>query len=228
MDPVLAGVTLLVVAGSVIVVSVRDARAALLALAVVLVGSPLLADPPVAPLGLAARSIGAVLAVYLLWIATRGRGDPGGEPVPTEGSRIGWPADVLLAAAAGVAGATVLGPSGPGAGAGWPGAAGLAGAAGFALGVLSIAPILTGRDVLRIGLGLIVLVDAGSLIRAALGGSPTSFEQLLGAGLLVAVAGVLAALVMAARVEGTAGLALVADSRPAGRRSSDVRPIGPG
>jgi len=228
MDPVLAGVALLVVAGSVIVVSVRDARATLLALAVVLVGSPLLSDPPVAPLGLAARSIGAVLAVYLLWIATRGRSDPGGDPVPTEGSRIGWPADVLLAAAAGVAGATVLGPSGPGAGAGWPGAAGLAGAAGFALGVLSIAPILTGRDVLRIGLGLIMLVDAGSLIRAALGGAPTSFEQLLGAGLLVAVAGVLAALVMAARVEGTAGLALVADSRPAGRRSSDVRPVGPG
>ena len=104
----------------------------------------------------------------------------------------------------------------------------MAGAAGFALGVLSIAPILTGRDVLRIGLGLIVLVDAGSLIRAALGGAPTSFEQLLGAGLVVAVAGVLAALIMAARVEGTAGLALVADSRPAGRRSSDVRPVGPG
>ena len=48
--------------------SARNARTAILGLVVAMVGVPLLADPPVAPLALAGRLVAVVLAGYLLWI----------------------------------------------------------------------------------------------------------------------------------------------------------------
>ena len=95
MNPILAGVALAVIAGAIVVVSVRDARVVVLGLAVVLVLSAVLADPLAAPAGLAARFVAAILAAYLLWIAARDRTDDGLPSAPTEGSRIGWPAEVL-------------------------------------------------------------------------------------------------------------------------------------
>ena len=73
MNPILAVVAVAVVAGAVIAVSAREARIVVLALAATLILSPLLADPIAAPVGLAARLIGSILAVYLLWIAIRDR-----------------------------------------------------------------------------------------------------------------------------------------------------------
>ena len=71
MNPILAAVALVVVAGTVVAVAFRDPRVAILGLAVVLIGSPVLTDPLPAVLGLAGRFVGAILAAYLLWIAVR-------------------------------------------------------------------------------------------------------------------------------------------------------------
>ncbi len=199
MNPILAGVALAVIAGAIVVVSARDARIVVLAMAVVLVLSAVLADPLAPPIGLAARFLAAILAAYLLWIAARDRPADGLPPAPTEGSRIGWPAEILIAG-----GAAVVGYAADGLGAPQLGTP-LASAAGFALAALAVAPVLTGRDILRVGLGLVLLLDAALLVRAALGGTPVAMEQLLTAGMLVAVAGVVAALGRAARLDGIGG-----------------------
>ena len=62
MNPILAAVALVVVAGTVVAVAARPPRVAILGLAIVLIGSPVLADPLPAPLGLASRFVGAILA----------------------------------------------------------------------------------------------------------------------------------------------------------------------
>jgi hypothetical protein len=124
-NPILAGLALVVVAGTVVAVSVRDGRSAVLGLSIVLLLSPLLADPMADPAALAARSIGTILATYLLWIAVRDRADQGLLIAPTEGTRIGWPAEVLLAASAVVVGAAAHGLGAPAAGPELASAAGL-------------------------------------------------------------------------------------------------------
>ena len=142
MNPILAGIALAVMAGAVVAVASRDARAAILGLAVALIGSPILAEPLPAPLGLATRIVGAVLAAYLLWIVARDRPQAGVPSATTGGSHIGWPAEVLVAAAAAVVGIR-------GARTRRPGARPDAGqAAGFATAAVALAPTLTGRDVL--------------------------------------------------------------------------------
>lgn len=208
MNPILAGVALAVVAGAIAAVSFRDARAVVLGLAVVLVFSAALADPMATPTGLAARSIGAILAAYLLWIAARDHPDANVPPAPSEGSRIGWPAEILLAAAAAVAGFAAHGLGAP---AGGPA---LASAAGYAVAALAIAPVVTGRDVLRVGVGLILLIDAALLVRAALGGTPDALEQLLTAGLIAALGAAVAALARTARLDGVGGFSFAADLSP--------------
>jgi hypothetical protein len=141
-NPALTGVALAVVVGAVVAGSARDARTAVFGLVIAMLGSPFLADPTAAPLGLTARLVGAVLAGYLLWIAARGHG------VRTAGSLVGWPTDSFLAVAAAVVG---YGSNGLGAQAAGPPAAA---AAGFALAALAILPVATGRDILRVGIGL--------------------------------------------------------------------------
>lgn len=199
MNPILAGVALAVVAGAVVVVSARDARVVALAMALVLLLSAVIADPVAAPVGLAARAIGALLAAYLLWIAARERPEDGLPTAPTEGSRVGWPAEILLAAAAAVVGFAAQGLGAPAIG---PVEASVA---GFTLAALAVAPVLTGRDVIRVGVGLLLLLTAALLIRAALGGTPAPLEQLVAAGLVIAVAGTVAALGRSARRDGVGG-----------------------
>jgi hypothetical protein len=133
-NPALAGVALAVVVGAVVAGSARNARTAIFGLVVTMIGVPLVADPSAAPLGLAARLVAAILAGYLLWIATRGH------HVRTAGSRVGWPTDAFLAAAAAVVG---YGSHGLGAPAAGPA---LAAAAGFALAALAVLPVVTGRE----------------------------------------------------------------------------------
>lgn len=225
MNPILAGVTIAVVVGAVAAVAARDARITVLGLTVALVLSPLLAEPAASPLALAARFTGAVLAGYLLGIVARDRPDLARGSPATGGSRIGWPAEILLAL-----GALVVGFAAHGLGAPADGPA-LASAAGFAVAALALAPIVTGRDVLRVGAGTLLLIDGGLIVRAALGGTAGDFEQLVSAGLLVVLAGVLAALASGARADGPDGFALSDDHLAGGirngrrRREPDAHPI---
>ncbi len=205
MNPILAGVAIAIIAGAIVVVSVRDARVAVLGIAAVLLMSAVAADPVAAPVGLAARAVGALLAAYLLWIAVRDRPEAGLPAAHTEGSRVGWPAEVLLAAAATIVGFAVDGLGAPAVG------PDLASAAGFAVAALSVTPVLTGRDIFRVGAGLILLLDAALLVRTALGGTPDPFEQLLSAGLMIALAGAIAVLGRAARADGVGGFAFSAE-----------------
>lgn len=227
MNPILAGVAIAVVAGAVIAVSSRDARIVVLALAGTLVFSPLLADPIVAPAGLAARLVGSILGAYLLWMAVRERPMEDqvtatiAATVQTGGSRIGWPAEALVGASAAVVGFAAHGLGAPGLG------PELASAAGFAVAALAVAPLLSGRDVLRLGTGLFLLLDAALMVRVALGGTPDPLEHLVTSGLLVALGGTLAALAVAARTDGRGGLELAAESGPRRRREPDARPLDP-
>lgn len=227
MNPILVGVAVAVVVGSVAAVAARDARITVLGLTVALVLSPLLAEPAASPLGLAARFTGAILAGYLLGIVARDRADLGRSAPTTGGSRIGWPAEVLLAL-----GALVVGFAAHGLGAPADGPA-IGSAAGFAVAALALTPIVTGRDVLRIGVGSLLLLDGGLIVRAALGGTPGDFEQLVAAGVLVVLAAVLAALAGGARADGPDGFALADEpSRGGGprgrgrrRREPDAHPM---
>ena len=214
MNPALAGVALAVVVGAVVAVSARNARAAILGLVVSLVFGPLVADPTGQPLGLAARLVGSILAGYLLWIATRGTG------IRTGGSRLGWPTEVLVAAAGAVVG---YGSHGLGAPAVGPA---LAQAAGFAVAALSIAPIANGRDVVRVGTGLILLTSGAILVRTALGGTPEPLEQVMIAGLIAALGGAVAVLAISARAD-RADFELAPDPSPRTRRPADAHPIDP-
>lgn len=219
MNPILAIVALAIVGGAVVVVAARDTRTVLLGLVVTLVSSSLLADPLATPLGLAARLVGAILATYLLWVVARDRGAAGTVASPTGGSRIGWPAEVLLAA-----GAAVVGYAAHGLGAPADGPA-LASAAGFAVAALAVAPVVTGRDVIRVGTALLLLIDAALLVRSALGGTPGDVEQLVTAAMLIVLAGAVAALAANARADGSGGYAFSDPTRVRVRREPDAHPL---
>lgn len=221
MNPILVGVAVAVIAGAIVTVSVRDARTMILGLAVVLVASPLLADPLASPLGLAARLVGSILGAYLLWIVVRDRPTEGSVVTPTDGSRIGWPAETLVAAAAALVGVAAHGLGAPAVG------AVAASGAGFAVAALAVLPTLTSRDVLRMGVGSTLLVEAALLVRTGLGGTPEAMEQLLTAGLVVAMCAVVAAVAFAARLDGVDGYAFATEGRPRARREPDAHRIEP-
>jgi hypothetical protein len=183
----LAAITAVVVGGAVVAVTARDARATLLGLLVVLLGSAVLADPLPGPLPIAARMAAAFLACRLIAVAIRGDG------VLTSGSLLGWPVDVLAAVAALLVG---VGTHGLGA---TPAGPVTAQAAGFAVGVLAVAPIVSGRDVLRLGVGAMLLLVAASLVRVGLAGTPWDLELLVECGLVVGLGGVIAIIVGGAR-----------------------------
>ena len=205
MNPALAGVALAVVVGAVVAGSARNARTAIFGLVITMVGVPVLADPLPEPLALAARLVAALLAGYLLWVAARGH------RVRTGGSLVGWPTDAFLAMGAAVVG---YGSHGLGAPAAGPE---LAAAAGLALAALAVLPVVTGRDILRVGLGLMLLLSGALLIRTSLGGTPDPLEQLVTAGLVATLGGAVAILCVAARGDGGAGFEM-SDTAP--RRSS--------
>jgi len=183
----LAAITAVVVGGAVVAVTARDARATLLGLLVVLLGSAVLADPLPGPLPIAARMASAFLACRLIAVAIRGDG------VLTSGSLLGWPVDVLAAVAALLVG---VGTHGLGA---TPAGPVTAQAAGFAVGVLAVAPIVSGRDVLRLGVGAMLLLVAASLVRVGLAGTPSDLEELVESGLVIGLGGAIAIIVGGAR-----------------------------
>jgi hypothetical protein len=189
-SPALAGIAVVVIAGAVLAVSSREPRAVVLGILVVLLGSSLVASPWPDPPAILARVAAALLAARLLLAGVRG------DELTTTGSRSGWPAEALIAAAAAVAGFASHG----------LGAAGLgppeAQAAGFALGALAVAPLLVGRDALRLGVGAVLLLQGAILVRQALDAPPTDAEHLVYAFLTVALGGAVAVIATAARAAG--------------------------
>lgn len=219
MNPILTLAAIVVVGAAVVTVSGREARIVVLALAVVLLVSPVIAEPMADPIGLAARLVGAILASYLLWITARDDASTRVAHAPTGGSRIGWPAEFLVAAAASVVGMSAHGLGAP---AGGPI---IASAAGFAIAAIAVLPVLTGRDVLRVAIGCLLLIDAGLLVRSALGGTPGSLEQLLVALLLVTVAACAAAMGRAARLDPPGGFDYASEAPTRLRRPPDAHPL---
>jgi hypothetical protein len=90
-------------------------------------------------------------------------------------------------------------------------------AAGFALAAVAAAPLLVGRDALRLSVGAVLLLQAAVLIRQGLDAAPSNLEQLVLAGLTIALGGAAAVIVTAARAAG--GLGVVDDGGGPGGRA---------
>jgi hypothetical protein len=194
-NPALTVLAAITIGGAVLAVSARDVRTTTLGLLLVLLGAPLIDTPWPGPLPILARIAATLLAIRLVVIGLRGDSVTGG-------TRLGWPTEALLAAAAAVIG---FGSHGLGAaGFGPPEAQ----AAGFALIVLAIAPLAAGREVLRIAVGSVLLVVGAGLVRAGLGGTARDAEQLVWAVLTIALGGAVAVIAAAARAAGGADLSV--------------------
>lgn len=213
MNLALAGLACVVVAGAVVAVSARETRTALLGLLVALLGASLIADPLPGPLPIAARLASAFLACRLIAVAIRNL------DVPTSGSRLGWPVDVLAAAAAAIIGFGTHGLGAPGLG------PAEAQAAGFALGVLAASPIVSSRDVFRLGVGTILLIVGGLLVREGISGTPSELEQLVTSGLVVGLGGAVGVVILGAR--SAVGTLVVSDEPTRALPSVDQRHIRP-
>ena len=191
MNPVLVATAVTVVAGAIVAVSSRDARAAILGLGLTLIGAPLLADPIPDPLPLAARVVAAILALELLWITVRATTSV------SRGSLVGWPVEGIAAAAAFVVGAGVAGGlpvGGPAVGVAGAGSTPVIVGTAVSLVALAVTPLVHGRDVLRLGLGATLLLVGGTVLSAALAGPPGALGQLVIAGLTVALGAAVGAL----------------------------------
>lgn len=173
-QPVVAA-SIVVVAGAVVAVAARDNRLVSLGLLVAMVAATFVSSPLPTSAVLAFRILGALLAAYLLWASAHARS------IKSEGTGIGITAELAAAAAAFAVGwfMTAVRPlPGPVA----------AQAAGIALAALVVVP-LTGRNVLRLGIGATLLVIAVSLLREAWLGPASTPEHAVTAALLVGVAG---------------------------------------
>jgi hypothetical protein len=194
--PVLLAIAAIAVAGAVVAVSAREPRFAVLGVLVALLGAAFVADPLPGSIALGARLVGTVLAGYLVWVSLRG------VPVPTAGSRLGWPGAAAIAVAACVTGwlaaavsavlvATPVESRPAGAAGGLADGslvAHAAMAAAFAFAALAAGPVLAARDVLRLGLGLMIAIGAADLLRASLAGRAEDTVE-LGLGVALALAG---------------------------------------
>jgi hypothetical protein len=200
------------VAGALVAITGRDARVALAGLVVALAAAPFLADPLPGPTAIGVRVVATLLGGYLLFVVLRET------TAVTRGSLVGLPAETLAAAAAFVVG---YGTSGLGSA---PLGPAEASAAGFALAAISVAPIVRGADVFRLGVALAILITGAELVRVGLAGTPTPLEQLMTAGLTLGLLGTVAVL-CANAVAATGGLAL----RNEPRRSAlfEAHPVAP-
>lgn len=228
MTPVLVLLAALVAAGGALAVATREPRLAALGTLFALVGSAYVVDPLPGTLALGARLTGAVIAGYLTWIALRrapgalpppGIGLPGAGAIAIVAFATGWLAASTLGTA--LAAGSSDGPS--------TGAAATALADGsfvpraalgaaFALVALAAGPVLLARDVLRMGLGLLLLIAAAGLLGNALGAAADPAVELAVA-VLVALAGAGVAAVVTASLRTTGHLEL----RGGGDRETAVR-----
>lgn len=202
--------------GAVMAASAREGRVAVLGLAIVLMAAPLVADPLPSVTVLAIRLTGSVLAAYLIHAALRS------EP-STLGTHLGWPVQLLVAIAAGVigfgiAGEAPLGLVSPAIGtdpttgpaivsSSTSLAVRLGVAAATATIVLAIEPIVAVRDVLRLGIGMLLALTGLTVFREALVGPADGLEQIVIAVTTAAIAGATAVVCMGAAASGD-GLSL--------------------
>ncbi|MEW5991172.1 MAG: hypothetical protein AB1736_07465 [Chloroflexota bacterium] len=204
MNPALAGVALAVTAGAVIAASSREARAALVGLALVLGLGPFLAEPLPDAAILGARVVTGILVVYVLWAVAAASETRG------LGSRIGWPAESAIAAGvavAGVAMAAGLRVLTTGEAPGSEGSdllhaltpAALALAAGLASLVVGLAPACFGGPALRTAIGFLLVAQGLVLARTGLAGPPGALEQLGIDGLVVTLGAAAALLALIER-----------------------------
>ncbi|HXX61735.1 MAG TPA: hypothetical protein VEI48_10680 [Candidatus Sulfotelmatobacter sp.] len=171
--PVLAA--LVAITGAVVAVLATDSRRMTVATGTALLAAPFVADPLPQPLALGARLVGAALAAYLLWTATR-QAAPLLGPLPLAGR--GEAAFVVAAVAIGLLADSVtseaLGPM-----------AALAAGGGLLIGGLDL--LAFGHDGMRLGIGALLALTGASLVLVELGGTPGAGLE---AGLAVATAAV--------------------------------------
>jgi hypothetical protein len=191
---------LAVAAGGAVAVSARDGRAVALGLAVAMAAAPFAASPLPSTLSLAARIVGALLGAFLLWAAARAK------EMRIEGTAIGLAAQAAVAATAFVIGLWIA-PVKP-----LPGPVAEQ-AAGLALVALAVVP-LTGRDVLRAGIGATLLALGLLLLHAAWLGPGLPLEHLAQASLLVGILGATSLLIAPPEVAG--------DAEPMGATEAEV------
>lgn len=161
--------------GALAAIAARDRRFVALGLLVAMVSAPLASSPEPQTLVIALRILGALLAAYMLWAAA------GARSISSEGSGVGAVAEVAAMAAAFVVGwfATPVRPMlGPIA----------AQAAGISLVALAVVP-LTGRNVMRVGTAIALLVLGISLLLQAWVGPLSSLQQIVLMALLVGIVG---------------------------------------
>ncbi len=175
MSVLLVAAGALVALGAGVATGARGARAASVGALTCLVFAPFVSEPlPDMPVALF-RIVAGVLAAFLLLVAGRRAGDESGSP-------LGLPATLTAAAAAYVAGlgATAVGlPAfGPGAAVG----------AGLACLAVALPPVVRARDAFRLGTALVVLANAGLLLRSGFSGTPSALEILVGGAALVGLA----------------------------------------
>jgi hypothetical protein len=177
--PLAAG--LVVIAAAAVAVTLSDGRAVAAALFVALAVSPFAADPLPGALEIAARLVAALLAAYVLWIVMKGGA------VRSEGTAIGIVAELAVAAAAYTAGWWVEPVQ--------PLQAPIAEqASGFALVALAVLP-LAGSNVLRAGIGVMLIALGASFVMQAWLGPAPALAQLALTALLLAVPAALSLLV---------------------------------
>jgi len=204
---VLAAVAVAV--GGVTAVAARTPRVAILGLLVALLGAPSITSAVPDPLAAAPRLIGGVLAGDLLWIAVRAA--PAGA---LRGTRIGWAGEVAIGTAAFAAGASIAlamlpDPTTVVVDAPVVDRAALVGglAAATVLAVVAAGPVLLARDVLRSGLGLLLLLTAVALTVDAVAGLPAAPRDVF-ASRVVSLAVAVATAAIAAAVAWLAHVAL--------------------
>ncbi len=197
LTPILILVAVLAAAAGVVAVAAPDPRHATLGAFGAVLLAAFVGDPLPAAAALAARTLGAVLGGWLVWIALRAAprqtarsalGWPGAAGVAVAAFVVGW----LAASALGIALATHVGaalPDVPGeslAAGSLISRAGLATAA--ALAVIAAPFVVLPRDGLRLGLGVVLIIAAAGLTLDALAPGPDDALE-LGIAVLVALAG---------------------------------------
>ena len=200
-------VAVLVVVGGIAAVAASTPRLAVLGLLLAVVGAAYVSDPVPGVVALGLRLAGATLGIYLVWIALRRA------PRFLPASSAGWLGSAVIAGVAFAAGflaadrlGTALGGgSVDGPTIGQVASALVAGSlvpraamgAAFALAALGIPAVALGRDTLRIGIGLLLLLAATSLVGNALVGAPDPVRDLAMAALTAVAGAAIAALITA-------------------------------
>lgn len=235
MTVALVGVATVAILGAIAAVSAREARIALTGLVIALVAAPFVADPLPDIRVIALRVVGGVLAAQLLWPAVRAG------VVREGGSLLGWRAEALMATAAAICGwaiaASLAGiPTGvdllPGTGPTGPFDPAVVrfaapAAAGLAILALAATPVLVPPDPVRLGLGLLLLVEGVTLLQSGLGGAAEPLEQLAIVAALVAVAAGVAALSRTLDTRAASAAHLAGGSERAADPGPSAEPVAP-